>query len=214
MEIADLVSLGGISDALKAASKKQALQELSAVAAACRRSRTKSAILNILLARERLGSTGVGRGVAIPHGQAPRPRHAPFGGVRPPVGARSISTRLTGGRSTSIFLLLAPEYGRLGPSEGAGAGLAPAARRARPAPACARRTARRRSTPSSPVPQAPPGRERPSPAVWPAAGRERLRGGRGPPHGAGPRELRRPGRQRRAAAGRPRQPASPTSRFA
>ena len=66
MEIADLLSVSGVSDGLKAGSKKQALQELSAIAAA-QTAQKERTVLDLLLARERLGSTGVGAGVAIPH---------------------------------------------------------------------------------------------------------------------------------------------------
>jgi len=49
-------------------SKKQALQELAARAAAiCRRNERE--VLEVLMQRERLGSTGIGSGIAIPHGK-------------------------------------------------------------------------------------------------------------------------------------------------
>ena len=106
MEIANLVSLGGISDALKAASKKQALQELSAVAA-LQTEQDEKTILNILLARERLGSTGVGRGVAIPHGKLPGlPRlSAVFARLWEPIDFDAVDGRPV----DLIFLLLAPD---------------------------------------------------------------------------------------------------------
>ena len=106
MEIADLLSLDGVSDALKAGSKKQALQELSAIAAA-QTARDEKAILNVLLARERLGSTGVGRGVAIPHGKlADLPRiSAVFARLREPVDFDAVDGRPV----DLICLLLAPD---------------------------------------------------------------------------------------------------------
>jgi PTS system nitrogen regulatory IIA component len=53
---------------LRATSKKQALQELARRAAQLT-GRPERAIFDVLLERERLGTTGVGRGVAIPHGK-------------------------------------------------------------------------------------------------------------------------------------------------
>ena len=128
MEIADLLSLDGVADALKAASKKQALQELSAIAAA-QTAQDEKAILDVLLARERLGSTGVGRGVAIPHGKLAGLARisAVFARLREPIDFDAVD-----GRPVDLDLSAAcAGYRRVGPFEGAGAGLAPAARRAR-----------------------------------------------------------------------------------
>ncbi|WP_169566557.1 PTS IIA-like nitrogen regulatory protein PtsN [Sneathiella limimaris] len=68
MELADLISPETVFADLKATSKKQALQEMSRRAAAhtgC----DEREILNVLIERERLGTTGVGQGIAIPHGK-------------------------------------------------------------------------------------------------------------------------------------------------
>ena len=106
MEIADLLSLDGVADALKAASKKQALQELSAIAAA-QTAQDERAILDVLLARERLGSTGVGRGVAIPHGKLAGLARisAVFARLREPVEFDAVDGRPV----DLVCLLLAPE---------------------------------------------------------------------------------------------------------
>jgi len=54
---------------MKATSKESALRELAALAAvACGRF-TEEILYSVLLEREALGSTGVGNGVAIPHGK-------------------------------------------------------------------------------------------------------------------------------------------------
>ena len=66
--ISDLLSPETIIPDLKATSKKQVLQELSSYASA-RLGIEDRTILDVLLERERLGSTGVGEGVAIPHGK-------------------------------------------------------------------------------------------------------------------------------------------------
>jgi nitrogen PTS system EIIA component len=68
MEIADLVAPAGILPSLKVSSKKQALQELSKKASElC--GLDEREIFDALLERERLGTTGVGMGIAIPHGR-------------------------------------------------------------------------------------------------------------------------------------------------
>ena len=106
MEIADLLRLSAVSDGLKAGSKKQALQELSAIAAT-ETALKERAVLDLLLARERLGSTGVGAGVAIPH--------AKLAGLSKPSGLfarlrEPIEFDAVDGRPVDlIFLLLAPE---------------------------------------------------------------------------------------------------------
>src|SRR6202140_2960946 len=68
MTLTDLVAPNAILPALKVNNKKQAIQELSARAAELT-GQSERAILEILLQREKLGSTGVGNGVAIPHGK-------------------------------------------------------------------------------------------------------------------------------------------------
>ena len=60
-----------------------------------------------LIEREGLGSTGIGGGIAIPHGRmaAIAGPHGLFARL----GDRSLSTRSTSGRLISFFLLVAPE---------------------------------------------------------------------------------------------------------
>ena len=68
MQIADLLSPEGVVAALKVQGKKQLLQELSARAAAIVRIPERR-IYETLTERERLGTTGVRQGIAIPHGR-------------------------------------------------------------------------------------------------------------------------------------------------
>ncbi|MBC01622.1 MAG: PTS IIA-like nitrogen-regulatory protein PtsN [Rhodobacteraceae bacterium] len=68
MDLSDLISPQAVVPSLKANSKKQALQELAAKAAAVTGLPERD-IFDTLLQRERLGSTGVGNGIAIPHGK-------------------------------------------------------------------------------------------------------------------------------------------------
>ena len=68
MEFAELLNPEAVSAPLKAGSKKQALQELAHLAANLTGLKERL-IFDTLLERERLGTTGVGRGIAIPHGK-------------------------------------------------------------------------------------------------------------------------------------------------
>lgn len=70
MEIADLISPRGIIANLRVTSKKQALQELAKRAAALT-GQPERTVFEVLIERERLGTTGVGHGIAIPHGKLP-----------------------------------------------------------------------------------------------------------------------------------------------
>jgi len=54
---------------LKAHDKKGALEELSRVITDQEPSLNKGYLLQVLLERERLGSTGIGEGIALPHGK-------------------------------------------------------------------------------------------------------------------------------------------------
>jgi nitrogen PTS system EIIA component len=71
MTITDLVAPEAILPALKVISKKQALQELAARASALTGQNERS-VFEVLLQREKLGTTAVGYGVAIPHGKLPK----------------------------------------------------------------------------------------------------------------------------------------------
>lgn len=66
MEIEDLLTAGNVLGDFKASSKKQTIQTLSRKLAESA-SLDPRLVFDSLLERERLGSTGVGKGVAIPH---------------------------------------------------------------------------------------------------------------------------------------------------
>src|SRR5688572_32761940 len=67
MEIEDLITPARVMPRLKATSKKHVLQELAKRAAELTGLHER-AVFDVLLERERLGTTGVGNGIAIPHG--------------------------------------------------------------------------------------------------------------------------------------------------
>ena len=106
MEIVDLLTPDGVIPDLKATSKKQALQEL-AKRAAKGSGQQERAIFDVLLERERLGTTGVGHGIAIPHGKMAgidRP-YGLFARIENPIDFDAIDEQPV----DLIFLLLAPE---------------------------------------------------------------------------------------------------------
>jgi nitrogen PTS system EIIA component len=70
MEIADLLVPRGVIPQLRVSNKKQALQEIARRAATLT-GIAERRIYDVLSERERLGSTGIGRGIAIPHGKLP-----------------------------------------------------------------------------------------------------------------------------------------------
>jgi PTS system nitrogen regulatory IIA component len=63
------LSLERVACDAQAASKKRVLEQLSALIADGQAALTETEIFDSLIARERLGSTGLGHGVAIPHGR-------------------------------------------------------------------------------------------------------------------------------------------------
>ena len=70
MELADLIARDAILPAVKAGSKKQILQEV-ALRARDAYGMDARQVVEGLLAREKLGSTAMGGGVAIPHARLP-----------------------------------------------------------------------------------------------------------------------------------------------
>ncbi len=69
MPLSDLLSEDRIACGVDAHSKKRALEVLSQLLAQDQQYVTADNIFDSLLSRERLGSTGIGHGVAIPHGR-------------------------------------------------------------------------------------------------------------------------------------------------
>jgi PTS system nitrogen regulatory IIA component len=106
MEITDLISPAAVIPNLRATSKKQALQDLAKRAAEIT-GQQERAIFDVLLERERLGTTGVGNGIAIPHGKmsALDKLHGLFARLERPIHFESIDEQPV----DLIFLLLAPE---------------------------------------------------------------------------------------------------------
>lgn len=106
MALADLLAQNAVLPALKANSKKQLLQELAEKAAEVT-GLSEREIFDVILQRERLGSTGVGNGIAIPHGKLPRLDRivGVFARLCQPVDFEALDDQPV----DIVFLLLAPE---------------------------------------------------------------------------------------------------------
>jgi len=117
MELHELVTPECVLAKVNVSSKKQLLQELARHAAKHLRScdaeeftqdqdTCERELLEVLLERERLGSTGVGHGIAIPHGRLDSLKsiHGIFALLEKPVEFDSIDDQPV----DMIFLLLAP----------------------------------------------------------------------------------------------------------
>jgi PTS system nitrogen regulatory IIA component len=107
MKLSEILDQDNIIPDLKAKDKKGVLEELAEVIVSHEPSLDKGSLVRVLLERERLGSTGIGDGVAIPHGK--------FRGLRHPIISFGRSRRgldfesMDGQPAFLFFLLVAPE---------------------------------------------------------------------------------------------------------
>lgn len=103
----DLITPHAILPSLKAGSKKQALQDMARKASELT-GQHERAIFDVLLERERLGTTGVGHGIAIPHGKLSNLDrvHGVFARLERPIDFDAIDEQPV----DLIFLLLAPDH--------------------------------------------------------------------------------------------------------
>ena len=106
MEIVDLITPDSVLPSLRVTSKKQALQDVAKRAATIV-GLPERRIFDVLVERERLGSTGVGNGIAIPHGKLLELSrlYGVFARLERPVDFAAIDDRPV----DLIFALLAPE---------------------------------------------------------------------------------------------------------
>jgi PTS system nitrogen regulatory IIA component len=106
MDLSDLIEVSAIMPALKANSKKQLLQMLAEKAGRIT-GLPEREVFDTILQRERLGSTGVGNGIAIPHGKIAGVRRLTgvFARLEQPVDFEALDDQPV----DLIFLLLAPE---------------------------------------------------------------------------------------------------------
>ncbi len=107
MELGDLLTREGVVASLRVQNKKQALQELAAHAAELTGLETRD-LFEHMLQREKLGSTGLGRGIAIPHIQCRGIDRivCVFARLAEPIVFDSVD----GQPVDLVFLLVAPEH--------------------------------------------------------------------------------------------------------
>ena len=82
MHILEFISPERVIVRQKAGSKKRALELVSGLIAGAQPSLVETEVFDCLIARERLGSTGIGHGIAIPHGR--------LKSVAQPIGALAV----------------------------------------------------------------------------------------------------------------------------
>jgi PTS system nitrogen regulatory IIA component len=106
MEISDLITPKGVIPQLRTPSKKQALLELAKRAALVSGAEER-VIYDLVMERERLGTTGIGMGIAIPHARLPTLTrlYGVFARLEKPIDFEAIDDQPV----DLIFLLLAPE---------------------------------------------------------------------------------------------------------
>ena len=107
MKITDFLNVDAIIPALESREKNAALEEMAGWLASKHLPLEKKKVLDVLLEREKISTTAIGEGVAIPHGKLP--------GVERVLGvfARSQNgvdfASLDGGPTHLFFVLIAPE---------------------------------------------------------------------------------------------------------
>ena len=106
MNISDLLAPEAVLASLKAQTKKQLLQELAA-RAHVRTQLPEKQIFETLNERERLGTTGVGTGIAIPHGRMSEAKTITgiFARLENPIDYEAVDSQPV----DLVFMLLAPE---------------------------------------------------------------------------------------------------------
>lgn len=107
MTLADIIDARTILPCLKVQNKKQLLQEL-AQGIASQVAIDSRLVFETLLQREKLGSTGLGQGIAIPHGRLPSITrvYGLFARLHHPVPFESVD----GEPVDLVFALVSPEH--------------------------------------------------------------------------------------------------------
>ena len=107
MKIVDILHADCIIPELHSQNKEEVLEELTTALLKYKGNLNKEALVEVLLVRERLGSTGIGDGIAIPHGRVPDLDELIVSFGRSTLGIEFDSMD---GRPTHLFfLLIAPE---------------------------------------------------------------------------------------------------------
>jgi nitrogen PTS system EIIA component len=107
MKMSEIIEEENIIPDLKARDKNSVLEELAEVVSNREPSIKKGELVRVLIERERLGSTGIGDGVAIPHGKMNGIKHPLISFGRSNKGLDFDS--MDGQTAYLFFLLVAPE---------------------------------------------------------------------------------------------------------
>ena len=107
MKLSEIINENNIIPELKAKDKKGVLEELGEVISNHEPSVDKGGLVKVLVERERLGTTGIGDGVAIPHGKINSINHPIISFGRSKKGLDFDS--MDGQPAYLFFLLVAPE---------------------------------------------------------------------------------------------------------
>ena len=107
MNLSEMIKTNNIIPDLKAKDKKGVLEELAGAISDNESSVDKEALVRVLVERERLGTTGIGDGVAIPHGKLDTIEHPIISFGRSKEGLDFDS--MDGQPAYLFFLLVAPE---------------------------------------------------------------------------------------------------------
>jgi PTS system nitrogen regulatory IIA component len=106
MKLSQIINENSIIPELKARDKEGTLEELAEAIAGQDKSVKKEALVKVLMEREQLGTTGIGDGVAIPHGRLKEITHPVISFGRSKKGLDFDS--LDGQPTYLFFLLIAP----------------------------------------------------------------------------------------------------------
>jgi PTS system nitrogen regulatory IIA component len=107
VKITDFLDVKTVSPALDHGEKNAVLEELAELLAANHSELEKKKVLDVLLERERISTTAIGEGVAIPHGKLAGVDRVVGAFARSPKGVDFAS--LDGGPTHLFFALIAPE---------------------------------------------------------------------------------------------------------
>ena len=107
MKITDFLSVKTVIPALANHEKNAVVQELAEWVAVSYPGLERQKVLDVLLERERISTTAIGEGVAIPHGKLPGVERVLGVFARSPGGVDFAS--LDGGLTHLFFVLIAPE---------------------------------------------------------------------------------------------------------
>jgi PTS system nitrogen regulatory IIA component len=107
VKITDFLNVKTVIPALTQREKRAVLEEMVEGLAANHQNLDKRKVLDVLLEREKISTTAIGEGVAIPHGKLPGVEHVVGVFARSPEGVDFAS--LDGGPTRLFFALIAPE---------------------------------------------------------------------------------------------------------